>query len=325
MQRKARGVSLPRFEGFEEAGLLLVLVALVLAVGIPNPRFLTLDSVVTVLRQATFLGFMAFGVVYLMSMGELDLSIGGLYALGATTMALLVQGGVSPYAAAVVAVCVGAALGGLNGVLANLLQIPIIIISLGTLSVYRGVNLVLSGGRPLAGMPREHPLFRLLGGEIGRIPTILFLFATVGLLLDVVYRRSRFGATVRAIGSNRDAAEYVGLRVAAVRTVTTALLGGLCGLAGIATLAFFRSADPSLGIGVELTVIAAVIIGGTSLAGGVGTLVGALIGVLIIAVISNGLVFFGVSANWTQLLTGLVILAAVALDRILKRRSPPTT
>jgi ribose transport system permease protein len=198
--------------------------------------------------------------------------------------------------------------------------VPIIIVSLGTLSAIRGAALILSGGRAITGMPRQHPLFVWFGSDWLGIPVPVWFLAGAGVVLHIVFRHTRFGAVVRAIGSNADAAKFIGIRVTRYRVFATAIVGLLCGVSGVLTLAFFKASDPSLGAGLELQVVAAVVIGGTSLAGGTGTLLGAFLGMLVISMIGSGLVFYGVSGNWAQFVTGLVIVAAIALDRTIKRR-----
>jgi ribose transport system permease protein len=197
--------------------------------------------------------------------------------------------------------------------------VPIIIMSLGSLSAIHGAALILSGGSAVIGMPRDHSLFVSLGSEWWGLPVPVWLFAAIGIALHMALRRTRFGATVRAIGSNLSAAQFIGIRVSHTRVYVTGMVGLLCGISGVLTLAFFKASDPSIGAGLELQVVAAVVIGGTSLAGGRGTLLGAFLGMLIISMIGSGLVFFGVSGNWAQFVTGVVILIAIALDRIIKR------
>ncbi|TQI65331.1 ribose transport system permease protein [Bosea sp. AK1] len=328
-QNRERGASLAgrwfaKITGFEELGLVVVLVALALVIGIPNPEFFSTRSLVTILRQSAFIGIIAFGTVYLIAMVEIDLAVGGIYGLSAITGALLIQAGVDPWVSVLVAILAAVALGALDGLLANLLAVPLIIISLGTLSVFRGLGLILSNARPITGMPRSHPFFEIFGGDLLGVPTSVWVLIGVGIILHFVFFRTRFGAIVRAIGSNPAAAEFIGLRVSFYRVATAALVGLLCGVSGVLTLAFFKAADPTLGVGMELQVVAAVVIGGTSLAGGSGSLIGAFIGVLLISIIGSGLVFYGISANWAQFVTGVFILAAIALDRFIKRRRART-
>jgi ribose transport system permease protein len=312
---------LSRIAGFEEGGLLLALIVLALVIGIPHPEFFDPRSLITVLRQSAFVGIVAFGIVYLIAMVEIDLSVGAMYCMAATLPALLIEsGGIDPWLAVAATLPVVAGLGAMNGVLANLLSVPIIIVSLGSLSVIRGGAFILSEGRALTGMPREHPFFVIFGSEWFGIPVPVWFMIMLGIALHIIFWHTRFGAVVRAIGSNLQAAEFIGIRVSLYRVYVTALVGLLCAISGILTLAFFKSSDPSLGAGLELQVIAAVVIGGTSLAGGSGSLLGALIGVILISMIGSGLVFYGISGNWAEFVTGVVIIAAIALDRTIKRR-----
>jgi ribose transport system permease protein len=304
---------------FDEAGLVAALVALLLVVGIPHPEFFELGSIKTLLRQCAFVGIMAFGMVYLVSMSEIDLSVGGIYAVSAMSAALMIDAGIDPWLAALLALGIGAGLGALNGIITVLLDVPLIIVSLGSLSVFFGFNLIISDASPVFGMPRGHSFFKIFGGEFLGLPSAAWVMFATGILLHLLFFRSRFGATIRAIGANRHAAEFIGIRVGRYRIYATALTGLLCALSGLMALAYFRAVDPAVGEQKELQVIAAVVIGGTSLAGGSGTILGAFLGVLIITVIDSGIVFYGVDTNYARFVTGCVILAAIALDRVLKR------
>lgn len=303
----------------EETGVLGALVVLVVIISVIHPSFLEFHSITAVLRDSAFVGLMAFGTVYLLSMQELDLSVGSIFGLSAMVCALLIRDGVDPWIAAVLTLVFAALLGALNAALANIFRLPGIIVTLGTVSVYRGADLVISGGAPVT-MPTEGSFFDILGRDILGIPTSIIVLVLAGVVLHVVYRWTRFGTLVRAIGSNVRAAEYAGIPVRRVRSTAFMLTGGLCGLAGVLSVAFFGSADPSIGMGQEIVVIAAAIIGGTALSGGSGTVLGALLGAVLITVINAGLVYFGVDANWGTLVTGLVIIGAVALDSTLRNR-----
>lgn len=308
-----------RFRLFDEAGLVAALICLLLIIGIPHPEFFELGSIKTLLRQCAFVGIMAFGMVYLVSMTEIDLSVGGIYAVSATSAALMIKAGVDPWAAVALSLAIGAALGAVNGAVTVALDVPLIIVSLGSLSVFFGINLIISDASPVFGLPREHPFFVIFGGEFLGLPAAAWVLFATGIVLHFVFFRTRFGATVRAIGANRNAAEFIGIRVGLMRVCASALQGLLCAISAAMALAYFRAVDPAMGEQKELLVIAAVVIGGTSLAGGSGTILGAFLGVLIITVIDSGIVFFGVDTNYARFVTGCVILAAIALDRILKR------
>lgn len=303
-----------------ELGILLALLILIAVIGLARPNFLAAASLVNVGRQTAFFGIMALGMVFLLSMREIDLSVGVTYAVSIMGAAVLMRAGVNPWLAAAAGLLIGMALGGLNGLIANVLKIPTIIVTLGTLSAYRGVSLIVSDGRTVSGLPRDHAFFRVLGGSVLGVPASVWALLILTVVLSVLFRATRFGFTVRAIGSNEQAAALSGIAIRRVRLRALVLMGGLAAVSGMLTLGFFAGADPNLGQGYELLVIAAAIIGGTPLSGGAGTVLGALLGALMISVIRTGLVQFGVTANWSILVTGLVIIAAVALDALVRRR-----
>lgn len=304
----------------EETGVLAALLMLVAVIGVFHPNFLEFHSLVSVLRDAAFVGLIAFGMVYLLSMQELDLSVGSIYGLSAVIAALLMRSGLNPWAAAALTLLLAAAMGALNAVVANAFRLPAIIVTLGTLSVYRGIDLLISNGEPVTGMPEDSSFFSVLGDDVAGVPASVWVLVLVGVALHVTYRWTRFGTLVRAVGSNRRAAEFAGIPVRRIHLMALTLTALLCGLAGVLSVAYYASADPNLGAGQEIVIIAAAIIGGTSLSGGSGTIPGALFGALLITVINAGLVYFGISANWGLLVTGLVIVAAVALDSSVRRR-----
>jgi ribose transport system permease protein len=262
---------------------------------------------------------MALGMVFLLAMREIDLSVGAIYGVSVISAALLMRDGLDPWLGMAVGIGVGAGLGAVNGLLANGLGLPTIIITLGTMSMFRGLMLIISGSETVSGLPTDHGFFTFFGGSFLRLPAALWGLVALTVLLAVLFKKTRFGFTVRAIGSNEQAAHLSGVPIKRVRLKVMVLMGALCGISGMFTLAFFGGADPSLGVGNELLVIAAAIIGGTGLAGGTGTVVGALLGALLISVIQSGLIQFGVNANWSTFVTGAVIIAAVALDALIRR------
>jgi ribose transport system permease protein len=306
----------------DESGLVIVFVVMIVAIGIPYPEFLSFGSIKTILRQSALIGIIAFGMVFLVAMVEIDLSVGGIFATASSIAALLIKfHHLDPWLAVAIALLGGVVLGGLNGVLTGFLKVPLIIVSLGTLSAYFGLHLILSDGKAVYGLPKEHPFFALLGGDLFGLPVSVWTSVGWAIILYVLFAHTRFGATVRAIGSNPAAAEFIGINTGLTRIYATALVGLLAAVSGVMTLAYFKAVDTSSGRSLGLQVVAAVVIGGTSLAGGSGTIIGAALGVLIITTIDSGLVFDGVNLNYSEFVTGAVIIGAIALDRISKRRS----
>jgi ribose transport system permease protein len=197
--------------------------------------------------------------------------------------------------------------------------LPSFIVTLATAMLYRGMGLAIANGKQVSGLPQDHPLFTVVGGDLGGVPTAVWVLAVAALVLAVLFTRTRFGARVRAIGSNPEAAAYSGLPVVRTRIAALTLSGFMAGVAAVLGLAFFIAGDPTIGNGYELTAIAACIIGGTPLKGGRGSVIGAAIGCLILSVVSAALVFFQVPVNWTTFATGAVILVAVGADAAVRR------
>jgi ribose transport system permease protein len=309
----------------DEFGVIAALVALVLVIGAFHPSFLDAAQLVDVVEQAAFVGILACGMTYLLAMRELDLSVGSTYALTIIGAAILIQNGVNPWLGAIAGIVLGAFLGTVNGIIGEVVKIPSIITTLGTLSLYRGLALAISDGRNVADLPRQHDFFTVIGGDLFGVPVPVWVLLITALTLTIVLRSTRFGTTVRAIGSNPEAARFSGISLPRTRIQVLALSGALAGLSGMLTLAFFASGDPTIGNGYELQAIAAAIIGGTPLRGGSGTVWGSVLGAVILGTVASGLVYFGVPINWNLFATGVVILLAVALDSLLRRRRAAAT
>lgn len=301
-------------------GVLGALFVIGLVLGLATDSFLEPTNLLQVVRQASYYGIMAVGMVFVLSMGDVDLSVGSILTLVNVITAVALREGMPLPLALVIGLSVGALCGLLNGFLSVTLRIPTIIVTLGTLSVYRGLALVVSKATPISQFSKEHSFFIIGGGTVLGVPTSVVVMVLVGILGYVLFDRTPFGRRVQAIGSNRQAAQFSGIRIARYRILVMMLMGTISAVAGIMALSFLQSADPSTGPGFELLVIASAIIGGTALSGGSGSVAGALLGALIIAVIRNGLVLVGLSAYWGMIVTGVVIIAAVAIDYIIKRR-----
>jgi ribose/xylose/arabinose/galactoside ABC-type transport system permease subunit len=303
----------------DEAGVVLVLVLLVTVVGIHNSDFLRTSNLLETARQSSYVGILALGMVFALAMREVDLSVGGTYALTIVIAAILMREGWNPWLAALVAFGASGVCGFLNGLFTTYTRVPSFIATLGTASVYRGLALAISDGRQVGGVPQDSSFVQVLGGKQLGVPAALWVLVIAVVVLTLVFTRTRFGGQVRAIGSNPEAAAFAGIQVDRVRIKVLTVTGLCAGLAGVLTTAFFASGDPTVGVGYELLAIAACIIGGTPLRGGTGSIIGAALGSLILAVVAAALVFFGVPINWTTFATGVVILIAVATDALLRR------
>lgn len=303
----------------EETGVLIALFVMIAVIGFAKPRFLNPVNLFTVLGNTTFQGMLSLGMVYLLAIREIDLSVGWMFNFSAVVAALLMVAGLDPWIAMIAGVLFGALLGLVNGLLVNTLKLPSIIVTLGTFSMFEGLSLVSNSGRAINPPDLTGSYFTLISAKIfGVIPVVGLVFVVLAIALHFVLHGTRFGYRVQAVGSNPEAAVLAGIPNALVRLQTLVLMGAISGLSGSLYVGFRGAIDPQEGADFVLTVIAAVIIGGTPLSGGYGTVFGAMIGMLIIQVISSGIIFFGIDATWSTFVTGAVIIVAVVLDRIVK-------
>ena len=297
-------------------GIVLSFVILFVVLSFANPNFLTSINLLNVLRQLSINGILAIGMTFVILTGGIDLSIGSILAVAGVVTGSLVtqQDPHTPLIAALAAVGVGAAFGAVNGALISRFRVPAFVATLGMLSIARGSTLLYSGGRPI---PNLTPEFRWLGnGFVAGLPVPIIVFAIVFVLSWVVLRFSVYGRWLYAVGGNSRSARTSGIPVRTMIFSAYVIMGALAGLAGLVLTARTTSALPQAGLGYELDAIAAVVIGGTSLSGGVGSVFFTLIGALIIGTISNGLDLMGVSSYYQQIIKGTIIIAAVLIDRM---------
>jgi ribose transport system permease protein len=324
--RSTRHKHLQRLKRFQS---LLALALMVLALALMNRDFLTLDNTLNVLRQICVNVCLSIGMTIVILSGGIDLSVGSVLAFaGAVAAGLLKKGIAVPgtdlfievtvSGAITAGVLVGAALGAFNGLTISRFGLPPFVATLGMLSVARGLTMLWTGGFPIT---RLGDAFDFLGsGHALGIPTPVWISAALVAVFVLVLKRTRFGRQVYAVGGNERAAVLSGLSVSRIQLLVYTIGGALAGVAGLLVTARLDSATPSAGLSYELDSIAAVVIGGTSLSGGRGTLVGTVLGCLIIGVLNNGLVLLEVSPFWQQVIKGFVILVAVAVDRVGEKR-----
>jgi putative xylitol transport system permease protein len=302
-------------------GILLVFVLLCALLSVASPFFLTEQNIANVLRQTAINGVLAIGMTYVILTGGIDLSVGSVLALSSMVAASLVTGA-NPQnvgVAVLAGVGTGAVLGAVNGLLVARASIPPFVATLGMLSVARGLTFIYTDGTPV---PNLSPAFRAIGQSfIGPVPVPVFIFAGVALLFWWVLKYTTFGRYVYAVGGNERSARTSGVNTRGVLFSVYVIAGALAGLAGLILTARTTSALPQAGVSYELDAIAAVVIGGTSLSGGTGSVTGTIVGALIIGVINNGLDLLGVSSYYQQVIKGVIIVAAVLLDVSRRRRA----
>ncbi|MFJ7412740.1 substrate-binding domain-containing protein [Streptomyces sp. NPDC098077] len=298
-------------------GALSALVVLVVAMSLLSGDFLTTQNLLNVGVQAAVTAILAFGVTFVIVSAGIDLSVGSVAALSATVLAWsATSAGVPVVLAVVLAVLTGIACGFVNGALVSYGKLPPFIATLAMLSIARGLSLVISQGSPIAFPDSVSVLGDTLGGWL---PVPVLVMIAMGLITALILGRTFIGRSMYAIGGNEEAARLSGLRVKRQKIVIYALSGLFAAVAGIVLASRLVSAQPQAAQGYELDAIAAVVIGGASLAGGVGKASGTLIGALILAVLRNGLNLLSVSAFWQQVVIGVVIALAVLLDTLRRK------
>jgi inositol transport system permease protein len=304
-------------------GTTLFLALLIVFFTSQNARFISLRNLTNILTEGSIYGIIAVGMTFVILTAGVDLAVGSLLAFagmaGATVAGQLGAGfSMSWIAALFTAILVGAIAGYLQGKAVTWLHIPPFIVTLGGMTIWRGATLILHDGAPISGFDAG---YRWWGtGTILFVPVPVGLFALVAALGYIVQRYTRYGRHVYAVGGNPEAARLNGLNVAAIVTSVYVIVGVLSGLAGFLQSARLGAAEATAGSGYELRVIASVVIGGASLAGGRGGIGGTIIGALLIGVLTNGLVIMHVSSYWQQVVIGLIIVAAVAFDTFAKAR-----
>jgi ribose transport system permease protein len=304
---------------------LLALALMILALSVLSEHFLTPDNGWNILRQISVNLCLSIGMTLVILSGGIDLSVGAILALaGAVAAGLLKNGAELPLfgvmlqfttAGAIVAgVLVGGLLGWCNGFSITRFQLPPFVATLGMLSIARGLTMLWTGGFPITGLGQD---FGHIGtGAVLGMPMPVWIMLALVALFVLVTRRMRFGRHLYAVGGNERAARLTGLHVNRIKIAVYTLAGALAGVAGLIVTARLDSAQPNAGLGYELDSIAAVVIGGTSLSGGRGSVMGTVLGCLIIGVLNNGLFLLNVSPFWQQVIKGGVILLAVAIDKM---------
>jgi inositol transport system permease protein len=290
-------------------GLVIALLCIGTALSIVKPVFLTFPNLLNVVRQISINGILAVGVTYVLLTGGVDLSLGSVVALSGVVAAGFAHPGEWPVVVPVAAgVFVGAACGGINGLVVTKGRVAPFIVTLGMMTAARGVALVVSGGKPVSNLGES---FRWIGS--GAVPVIVFL--AVSCVSWVVLLNLRLGRHLYAVGGNENAARASGINVEGVKLFAYTICGALAGLGGVVLAARITTGQPNAGVGYELDAIAAVVIGGTSLSGGVGGVGGTIIGALLMGVINNGLDLLNVSSYYQAIVKGIIIVGAVWLDQ----------
>ena len=322
------------FDGFSflaRFAPLIFLLVLMLVFAIIEPRFMSSINLFNVMRQVSITGLLAIGMTFVILTAGIDLSVGSLLAFAGLVAAAVAKGGMQDRftvgdntigygwpLAALAAIAVGLLGGLVQGVAITRLKVPAFVATLGGMSVFRGAALLFAAGGPISGF---QPNFTWWGqGQIAGVPVPVIIFLVAAVVAHVVLRYTRYGRRVYAVGGNPEAARLAGVNVQSIIWSVYVIMGFFTGLGSFVLSARLNSAEAVAGTGYELTVIASVVIGGTSLFGGAGSIFGTVIGTLLIGVLLNGLVLMNVNSYIQQIIIGIIIVLAVAFDTFAKSR-----
>lgn len=285
---------------------------------IASPTFLTKTNLLNVLRQISMNAIIAFGMTFVLLTGGIDLSVGSVMAMvNCFSIGMMVDG--VPIGAAIASgVLMGAIVGLVNGLIIAKAKIPAFITTLAMMTIARGTAYVYTGGKPVR---FDNDMLSWFGnGYVGAVPVPVIVMFICFAILFFVLHKIRFGTRVFAVGGNREAAVFSGIKVDKIEVIVYTICGLLAGLAGMIMSARMLSAQPTSGEGAEINAISAVVLGGTSMNGGIGSMAGTLIGALFIGILNNGLNIIGVSSYWQEIIKGIVILIAVFFDVIKNKK-----
>jgi ribose/xylose/arabinose/galactoside ABC-type transport system permease subunit len=295
-------------------GILIAFVLIVIAMAILSPVFLTVTNVLNVIRQSSIYGIMAIGMTFVILTGGIDLSVGSILAIAGAIAAGTIKSGMGLALTILIALAIGLVCGLLNGVIVTLGRITPFVVTLGMMSIARGLTLIYTKGYPISGF---HEAFRFIGGgDLIAIPFPIIVFIITTVVAWLILTQMRLGRYTYAIGGNEETVKLSGINANLYKTIVYMISGITSAISALILTSRLNSAEPVAGQGYELDVIAAVVIGGTSLMGGRGSVWGTLIGALLIGVINNGMNLLGISPYFQLVVKGVIIIGAVLLDRL---------
>lgn len=304
----------------EILGPLAALLIMTIALAFLSDNFMTYANILNLLRQVSVNIFIAFAMTFVILTGGIDLSVGSTLALTSALTAGLIRSGMNPFVCLILGLLIGGLLGLINGVFISMGNLAPFIVTLATMSIYRGFTLVYTNGNPITGVAKEG-IFKFLGrGSVLGIPFPIIIMIIIFAILHIFLHRTPFGRKIFATGGNEKAALISGISINKIKIFVYTISGVLSAISGLILMSRLNSAQPTSGVGAEMDAIAAVVLGGTSMVGGKGSIYGTLVGALIIGVLNNGLNIIGVSSFYQQVAKGVVILLAVLLDSYKNRK-----
>ncbi|MER9304645.1 ABC transporter permease [Mesorhizobium sp. M0293] len=303
-----------------EAGLIVIILALCIAMSFASPHFLTWGNFRAMMMSFSIEGIVVVGMTILLIVGGIDLSVGSVVCFSMVVSGALFLAGLDPWTASLIGIGVSALIGAAMGFFVTVIGLNHFITSLAAMVIVRGMCLVVTKGTPLS-LFTLPPAFKAIGqGSFNNIPYVILIFVVVVAIFDYLLRRATAFRKVFYTGSNEKAAQFSGIRTNQVKFWVTVLCSTLAGLAGVIYMARFGAATPTFGAGMELNIIAAAVIGGASLNGGSGTIFGAILGMALLSVVTSSLILLDISVYWQDMIKGCILLAAVSIDHFLHRK-----
>ncbi len=302
---------------FERYAIYLVLIIEIVLFSILSPYFLSVDNLINILRQVSIVGIMAVGMTFVILTGGIDLSIGGVVACVGVICAKLMVNGVHPIFAILVSLIFAALVGLVNTVFSHEFKLIPMIVTLATLQILKGISYIITGAIPVFGFTEG---FKVIGqGYLGPIPIPIIIMLVLYVIAYIILTYTSFGQSIYAIGGNEEAVRLTGINIRKQKYLAYILCSLITAVAGIVLLSRVNTAQPSAGIGYEMDVITGAVLGGISMSGGEGKITGVFAGVLVMAILSNGMLMMSVSEYWQWVAKGIVMLMAITYDKILKR------
>ncbi|MBN9234067.1 MULTISPECIES: ABC transporter permease [Phyllobacteriaceae] len=312
--------SFARLASMREAGLIVIILALCIAMSFASPHFLTWGNFRAMLMSFSIEGIVVVGMTILLIVGGIDLSVGSVVCFSMVVSGALFLMGLDPWTASLIGIAVSALIGAVMGFFVTVVGLNHFITSLAAMVIVRGLCLVITKGTPLS-LFTLPPEFKAIGqGSFQGVPYVIIIFVVVVAIFDFLLRRATAFRKVFYTGSNEKAAQFSGIKTNQVKFWVTVLCATLSGVAGVIYMARFGAATPTFGAGMELNIIAAAVIGGASLKGGSGTIFGAILGIALLSVVTSSLILLDISVYWQDMIKGCILLAAVSADHFLHRQ-----
>ncbi|WP_303863666.1 ABC transporter permease [Alkalibaculum bacchi] len=321
MTELGKTARMKKIKVFREFGVFMVMVSLIAILSIASPAFLQMTNLINIVRQTVEIGIMAIGMTFIIVSAEIDLSAGSAYGATAMLAAYLYKAGVNPTLVFSIAMLAGGAIGFVNGFLITKAKMPAFIVTLGTMQIFRSIAYSISGGQNISVFPEsaESSWIFKLGGSIGVIPIQVIVMIAFFIIAHMVMSKTKFGFEVYATGGNKRAAQLAGINTDRIKIACMVIAGVLYAFASQVSIAYLKSVPTTAGASREMDAIAAVILGGAALSGGRGTVIGTLIGAIIMSVVKNGMVLLSVPVFWQSGFIGVIIILAVLLDTCISR------